>query len=246
MDAKRIARPFRAAVSAVASFGTARLCPCCGRSSALFLPYGRPRRSGVRCPHCGSLERHRLIWSYLRERYSDGSDPLRVLHAAPEQIIARNLASLAHVDYTSVDISPGRADVVADLTKRTPWPDASFDLIVCSHVLEHIEDDVGAMRELRRLLKRRGEAVILVPIKGEITFEDPLVTDPAARARVFGQHDHVRIYGADVKQRLEAAGFDVTPITPPDLVPGEHLARYALISDEQLLSCRPKGAGVCT
>ena len=230
------ARLVGALTQRLSRIGSSRLCPCCGNTSGRFLAHGLHPRPGARCPHCGSLERHRLLWLYLSARYA-GLEGLTILHAAPEPIISRNLRALAKSDYTSVDITPGRAEVVADLSQPTALPEAAFDLIVCSHVLEHVEDDRGAMTELHRLLALNGELVVLVPVRGEVTAEDPAVVDPSERERLFGQHDHVRWYGKDIVNRLENAGFTVAAVRPTDLVDEREISRYSLSADESIFVC---------
>jgi SAM-dependent methyltransferase len=188
-------------------------CPCCGRTARKFmptvLPVG-PNRPGARCPHCGARDRQRHLWLYLERKTNLFTDPLRVLHFAPERIFENRLRAQPNLDYVSTDLERARADVKADITDL-PFPDDAFDVILCSHVLEHVPDDAQAMRELHRVLRPGGWAVVLVPIdfSREETFEDPAVVDPPDRERLFGQADHVRVYGRDLKARLQAAGFTV-------------------------------------
>jgi predicted SAM-dependent methyltransferase len=188
-------------------------CPCCGGTFRKFMPVVRPVgpiRDNVRCPDCGSRDRTRRLWLFLERRTNLLSDRLRVLHFAPERIIEKRLTSQPNLDYVSADLSRSRATVKADITDL-PFPDDSFDVLLCSHVLEHVEDDRKAMRELYRVLKPAGWAVVMVPISSRRaqTFEDPTIAAPADRERAFGQADHVRIYGRDFKARLEQAGFTV-------------------------------------
>lgn len=209
-------------------WGSRRTCPLCGLSSSVFLPHGARLRFDARCPFCSSLERHRLDWLYLQRRTSllDGR-PKRLLHVAPEECVARKLRSLASIDYLSGDLSMRTAMVKMDLT-QIQFPDGSFDVILCSHVLEHIPDDRKAMSELYRVLRPGGWALIQVPVTGRPTVEDPSVTDPAERERRFGQHDHVRIYGPDFKERLEAAGFHVRVELPEGFVAPAEIGRFGL------------------
>lgn len=175
------------------------------------------------------MERHRLAWSILQQK-TDLLDPhpKKVLHVAPEKIVEDRLATLAHVDYVSADLHDPRAMVKMDVTD-IPYPEDTFYAIFCSHVLEHVPDDRRAMREPYRVLKPGGYALLMVPLKREETFEDPSVTSPKDRERVFGQADHVRLYGRDFEDRLQEAGFDTSSFTWSDLVgtsemldPGEH------------------------
>lgn len=169
-----------------------------------------PYRARERCPNCGARDRTRLLWLYLEDKTNLLSDRLRVLHFAPERILQKRLESQPNLDYVSSDLERRRAMVKADITDL-PFPDASFDVILCSHVLEHVVDDRKAMRELYRVLRTGGWAIVMVPMssrRGE-TFEDPTIVAAEDRERVFGQADHVRIYGQDFKARLEEAGFTV-------------------------------------
>lgn len=190
--------------------GDAVSCEVCGGSFSRFLPAGSPVRPQARCPGCGSLERHRLVWRHLRSRTSIFTRPMRLLHVAPEPALRRALERLPALDYVAVDLESPLADVRVDLTAM-PFADGVFDGILCSHVLEHIPDDRAAMRELRRTLAPDGWAILEVPIDEarERTYEDWTITAPAERVRAFGQRDHVRWYGRDYPDRLREAGFDV-------------------------------------
>jgi SAM-dependent methyltransferase len=151
-----------------------------------------------------------LLWLYLQQRTNLFSTPLKVLHFAPEFALQRRFRQCSNLDYISADLSEPEAMQKMDIT-AIPSANQTFDVILCSHVLEHIPDDRQAMRELHRVLKPGGWAILLVPIdmRREQTFEDPTVTDPQERLRLFEQTDHVRIYGRDYVQRLEQAGFMV-------------------------------------
>jgi Methyltransferase domain len=189
-----------------------RQCPVCEREGAYFLPFGlrtRPRRSGACCPTCGSLERHRTIWRFFHERTNlfNASHKL-MLHLAPEPALGSRLRQHPAIGYVSADIAMPGVGVHTDATNIC-FPDAAFDVIYCSHVLEHIPDDRKAMREFRRVLKPGGWAVLQVPIIRAVTVEDPTVVTWEERARRFGQGDHVRAYGPDYVDRLREAGFDV-------------------------------------
>jgi predicted SAM-dependent methyltransferase len=133
-----------------------------------------------------------------------------VLHFAPEKRLEQRLAAQPNLDYVSTDLDRPRAMVKADIT-ALPFPDESFDVILCSHVLEHVIDDRQAMAELFRVLKPSGWAVLQVPIsrRRSETFEDPTIVAPRDRERLYGQADHVRIYGRDFTARVREAGFTV-------------------------------------
>lgn len=216
-------------------------CPCCGWRGIEFLPNGVDVRKNARCPNCDSLERHRMYFLYLKNKIPSDKH-FKVLHFAPERILTRLFRSYPNIDYISADINPKKAMRKEDIT-GTSFADNSFDLIFCSHVLEHIEDDNKAMRELRRILKPEGVAILLVPIKdtfnGKIiheTFEDFSITAPDEREKVFGQSDHVRIYGRDYKDRLEHAGFQVTIDKFIESLPQELITRYALLPQHHTAS----------
>lgn len=209
-------------------------CPCCGWKGPQFLPNGVELRPNARCPKCDSLERHRLYFLYLKNTIPTDR-PLHVLHFAPERILTRLFRSYPNVTYLSADIDPRKAMRKEDIT-QTSFDDNTFDVIFCSHVLEHIEDDHKAMTELRRILKPDGFAILIVPIKdtfnGRVidkTFEDFSITSPKERERVFGQEDHVRIYGRDYEDRLKRAGFNVRVDKYTETLPKELVDRYALL-----------------
>ncbi len=140
------------------------------------------------------------------------------------------------VEYVSADIDPARAMVQMDITD-IQYPDNTFDIVHCSHVLEHVPDDIQAMRQLHRVLKHGGCAIVAVPINAKQTFEDLSVTTPAERERIFGQYDHLRRYGPDIEQRLNKAGFDVQCVRPQDFIATEDIAKMR-IGDETIFLCR--------
>jgi SAM-dependent methyltransferase len=187
------------------------MCPCCRWRFRTFLPFGIDQRSNALCPGCGSLERHRLLWLYLKNRTDLFRRRLRVLHIAPEPMFAKELATNPLLRYSTADLASKSADVKTDITS-VAFKENSFDAVLCNHVLEHVEDDRKAMAELRRVLMPGGWAILNSPIDSERpeTFEDSSITSPDERERAFGQSDHVRLYGRDYKERLTTAGFDVS------------------------------------
>lgn len=192
--------------------GNARYCPICNSAVREFQSAGVVRRPNARCPVCGSLERHRLVWLYLIERtnlLTEHPSPKKLLHIAPEHIIAKRLRPELGIDYLSADLTSRQAMIQMDITD-IPMPDDAFNVIICNHVLEHIVADSTAIQEVFRVLEPGGWALLQVPIKGETTIEDPSVQTPEERLRVFGQRDHVRRYGRDYPNRLMTAGFNVT------------------------------------
>jgi predicted SAM-dependent methyltransferase len=215
-------------------------CPCCKGHFPRFLPKGLVLRPYAQCPRCGSLERHRLIWLYVlhRTRLCANSMDIRFLHVAPEAVLEALFRQLPRLEYISADLDPSRAMVQMDIT-NIHFEDNRFDAILCSHVLEHIPDDLTAMRELNRVLKPGGWAILQVPIDRSRTasFEDPSVRTPEERERVFGQHDHVRIYGLDYRDRLEEAGFCVSVDPFAQHLGLEQCRRYGLDSKEEIHFC---------
>ena len=169
-----------------------RFCPICGKSSRRFRHFGRVPRKESQCPYCGSLERHRLLWLYLSRKTDlfDGAQK-KMLHIAPEPCLEPRFKKWLAESYLTADLFNPHAMVKMDIT-NIAYPDQSFDVIYCSHVLEHVHDDRKAMREFFRVLKDKGWAILLVPIYAEKTFENPSIVEPTARLKAFGQEDHVR------------------------------------------------------
>jgi SAM-dependent methyltransferase len=188
-----------------------RRCPVCEASFARFAVSNEAIGERRECPRCGSRQRHRLLAIYLRERTAIFDRPQDVLHFAPEAGMGDRLRSVHGARYVTADIEPGRADVTTDIGDL-PFADESFDVILCVHVLEHVADDRAAMREMRRVLRRDGWAIVQVPVQRDVTIEDPDEDDPAERLRRFGQDDHVRIYGTDFFDRLREAGLSPTVV----------------------------------
>lgn len=192
------------------------------------------------CPRCGAQARHRALWLYLHERTNlfDG-EGLSVLHFAPEHALGRRLAATPGIRYVSADLDAPEAMEHFDITE-IPHADGSWDVILCIHVLEHVDDDRKAMRELHRILKPDGWAIVLVPLDLERaeTYEDASITDPAERERAFWQADHLRLYGRDLTDRLREAGFDVTVDRwVRGLDPGV-IQRHGLFPLEDMYVCR--------
>ena len=184
-------------------------CPFCKWQGKNFLSYGVKKRKNAQCPKCGSLERHRLYYLYLKNIIPKNKK-IKVLHFAPEKILSNLFKSFNNIEYLSADLNPKKAMIKQDITKIT-LKDNTFDIIFCSHVLEHIEDDIKAMKEIYRVLNLEGFAILQVPIEEDRneTYENSSLTTERERLKAFGQKDHVRIYGKDYKKRLEKAGFKV-------------------------------------
>lgn len=211
-------------------------CPVCGGKFRKFLPYGYTKATGRNnclCPKCLSLERHRLMWIYLKEETHFFSAPLKVLHIAPEQCFFKRFRKLSNLDYTTGDLESPIADVHFDV-QEIPFNDNTFDVVICNHVLEHVEDDKKAMKELYRILRPNGFAILQVPMDTDNarTEEDPSITDPKERERLYRQKDHVRLYGLDYSHRLEKAGFKVKQTQYSKEIPLEKAERYRLPMNE--------------
>ena len=222
-----------ARLSALLLRGDARECPCCG---GRFRRMSRRRLSGWGgiCPRCRSHPRHRAIAILLAR----GELPARrLLHFAPEPLFDPLFRRLPGIERVTADLH-APADLRLDISDMD-LPDSSFDLILCSHVLEHVSDDRAAMRELRRVLADGGLALVLVPYRPAVTtYEDPSITSPLDRMVAFGQQDHVRIYGNDLPERLREAGFEVEDRTAAELFDETTVGRCELDPDEHLFLCR--------
>ncbi len=215
--------------------GKGTIDPINGRSYRKFLPYGyKQLRPGALSPGTISLERHRALWLFL-QRHTDffTQADRKILHIAPEQAFFKRFKKLFGKNYITVDLYSPIADVKADIT-ALPFEDDSFDVILCNHVLEHIENDRKAMSELYRVMKPGGYGIFQIPLDASRpqTFEDPAITDPDERTKIFGQYDHVRIYGMDYFKRLQSAGFHTEAIRVKDLFSPEEIKRYALDENE--------------
>lgn len=221
-------------------------CTICHSTYSAFGPYGASNRPNVRCHKCGSAERHRLLWLYLKEKTNFFTEHARLLHCAPEHCFYQKFVNLPNIEYHPCDIDPtifpfDKAGLIeqVDITDA-PYTGNSFDVIICNHVLEHIPDDRKAMAELYRVMKTGGWGIFQVPIdyKRESTYEDFSITSPEERQRAFGQFDHVRWYGRDYKERLASVGFDVHEDSYVHSIPSNLIDRYRLKKNELIYYCR--------
>lgn len=235
--------------------------PIDGKSFKSFLPYGyENQRNNVLSPSTLSLERHRLLWLYLNEQtdffqpepVSDSSasnskkiklrhaenSALKVLHFAPEQAFYKLFRNQKNLDYTTTDLFSPLADVKADICDL-PFQDNEYDVILCNHVLEHIPDDTKAMQELYRVLKPGGMAILQIPqdLSRAVTFADDSITDQKERARIFGQYDHVRVYGRDYFDKLRSIGFTVIEEDYTHKISLELVEKYCLAKGEIIPVC---------
>jgi hypothetical protein len=217
--------------------GDAVICPVCGNHFAVFRDdFNRPNAI---CWRCGSQERHRALWLYLERHPESLTAVTKLLHFAPEWCLERRLRAVRHLQYVTADLDPAKGQMRLDIT-RLELPDRSFDAILCSHVLEHVEDDRAAIGELYRVLAPGGWAIVMVPLdlgRSE-TYENPDVCTPHERERHFWQFDHVRLYAPDIAERLAAPGFEVTRESwVQDLGP-EVAKRYGLLEVDEIFVCR--------
>jgi SAM-dependent methyltransferase len=215
--------------------------PITGKTYRKFLPYGysgRAKRKNVLCPGSLSLERHRLLWLYLKQRTDFFTKPHKMLHIAPEQCFYRIFRKQENLDYTTGDYNSPIADIHFDLHKA-PFPDNNFDVILCNHVLEHVEDADQCMRELYRIMKPGGWGIFQVPLDNsrEKTYEDKSITSEKDREIHYWQKDHVRLFGRDYKDRLANAGFAVKADDFINTFTPEQADRYRLPAGELIYFC---------
>lgn len=226
--------------------GKGKQCPLCGCQRRKFLPYGYvTSRENALCPNCLSLERHRLLWLWLVRESDIGRGAMalpKMLHIAPEVALMRKFKKMYASTpdrYVTADLESPLADMHFDV-QHIPLEAESFDAIICNHIMEHVEDDGKALRELYRIMRRGGWGVILSPVdlEREKTFEDDTITDPAERTRIFGQYDHRRIYGRDYAARLREAGFEVYDIDYKNELSKAEQELYALPADHLYIVCK--------
>jgi len=213
--------------------------PIDGKSFKKFLPYGYgEQRPNVLSPSTLSLERHRLIWLYLKDETDFFSAKKKVLHMAPEQCFLDIFKNLKNLDYTTADLYSPIVDVKADILKL-PFAENTFDMVFCNHVLEHIEDDTKAMQELFRVLKPGGMGIFQIPqdLSLEQTYENFSITSKEERKKHFGQYDHVRIYGKDYFERLRKVGFTVNEVNYSKQISSELVDKFRLMKNEILPVC---------
>ena len=216
--------------------GNQRYCPICNSHLRMFAPQGPTKRPNARCPICGSFERHRLFFLFASREMGLCSAPRKkMLHVAPEACLSPILSKCKHLDYLTADLMPG-AMVQMDLTD-IQMPDDTFDVVVASHVLEHIPDDRKAIREVLRVLKPGGWAVMQVPVTADETFEDLSIVDPKERERVYGHHEHVRRCGEDYYDRMAEEGFELCMIQLPEQQDQAECMRLGIASYQSIPLC---------
>lgn len=213
-------------------------CPICERTNN-FKPYGYQQRQNAMCPSCQSLERHRFLYCYLKKLDLLANDQVRLLHFAPESCFIHIFENLLHHNYFTVDLYNMNVKYNMDIN-NLQFDENIFDYILCNHVLEHIEDDLKALKELYRVLKKGGKAIITVPVFREKTYEDFSITTPEGRMKAFFHPEHVRIYGKDIIERMETAGFEVKIINPQDILTDEQIKNYSLLANvtQEIYCCQ--------
>jgi SAM-dependent methyltransferase len=243
--------------------GTGFFCPVCNSEFGSFAPAyawkGHATEGELtgqkcvvvapdgRCPGCDSLQRHRLLWKFLHEESElfDGRSK-KLLEIAPDLPFFNLFSGYPYLHYFPCDIHPAqekydafRGGIIEADVCDLPFNDEVFDVVLCSHVLEHVENDRRALAELQRVMKRGGWAVFQSPIhyNMENTAEDESVTSPDEREMLFGQADHLRKYGKDFKERIEDAGFRVFEIDFVHTFLPEEITRFGLDPYERIYHC---------
>jgi len=212
-------------------------CPVCEKKFSKFLPYGYVnQRENVLCPYDLTLERHRLMWFYLKNETDFFQNPkIDVLHIAPEQCFYKLFRNQKNLNYVTGDLESPLADIHFDL-HNIPLEDNKFDVIFCNHVLEHVEDAKKCMSELYRVMKKGGYGIFQVPqdFSRSTTYEDSSITSPEEREKHFWQYDHVRLFGLDYPDWLKSVGFNIVEYVPESKISPDLFERYRLMKNEIL------------
>ena len=215
------------------------LCPICEFKFKKFLPYGRQIRENALCPNCLSLERHRLLFLFLKNKKNLFNKKIDLLHIAPEQCFIKTFNNCNNINYVTGDLYSPLAKIKMDIHKM-PFKDNSFDVILCNHVLEHVDDDKKAMREINRVMKKDGFAILQVPFYNPIpekTLEDKFIKSPSEREKLYGQDDHKRKYGKDYDKRIISQGMKVNKSKFIDSFTKKEKGLYGLQENETIYYC---------
>jgi len=216
--------------------------PINGRTYRKMFSYGRnnPRPNAL-APNSMSLERHRLLWLFLRDKTNFTTDKIKLLHLAPEYCFLKKFKKMPNLEVTTADLNSPWADIKMDV-HDIPFPENSFDVLLGNHLLEHVADDAQVMKEFFRVMKPGGWGIFQVPMdtSRQKTYEDPSITDPKEREKHFWQEDHVRLYGLDFPDRLRAAGFQVSEEDLTTELRTDLVERYALPKGEIIYWCKKK------
>ena len=222
-------------------------CPMCQSQFRVFATYGVEKRENARCLNCNSLERHRLLWKYLNEKttLNDGSK-VKMLHFAPQRSYLKAFSENKNIEYTPADLNPETYEYF-DIIKinkanvmEIPFEDNSYDVVICNHVLEHVDNDKVAMAELFRVMKSGGWGIFQVPIDYgfEISYEDPSITDRNVSEKACGKYDHLRLYGRDYKNRLESVGFIVNEDDYVNSFSDKDIKKFGFSKKERIYYCQ--------
>ena len=216
--------------------------PINGKTYRRILPYGRIKsRENALAPDSMSLERHRLMWLFMKEKTNFFTEQIKVLHIAPEYCFIKLFKSMNNLEYITGDLISPWADIKMDV-HNIPFNKNTFDVVICNHVLEHVEDANQVMSEFYRVMKPGGWGIFQVPIdkNNPFTQEDKSITDPKERERLYWQSDHLRLFGLDYGKKLESAGFKVTEDKFIDNLDPKLVKRYALPEGEIIYFCEKK------
>lgn len=218
------------------SYPELKFCPCCQKSYSRFLSFGLVNRQNAQCPGCGSLERHRAYYLYLKETNFFSQRNL-LLHVAPSLSLVQAWTRHPNISCVSINIDQSQAQLQMDIQK-TFFKDQTFDWIICSNVLEHVDNDRQALHEIYRLLKEDGRALIEVPISKNNweTWEEPNFS-PARRKEKYGSPTHLRAYGKDFSDRLQRAGLKSEKITISEMMSKDKIKKYVLHAGQQFFVC---------
>tara|TARA_B100001245_G_C22881953_1_gene424200 strand:- start:1198 stop:1965 length:768 start_codon:yes stop_codon:yes gene_type:complete len=215
------------------------LCPICKIELKKFFPYGRETRENALCPNCLSLERHRLLFLYLKSETDVFKKNINLLHIAPEECFINIFKKSKNISYTTGDLYSPLAEVKMDIHK-IPFQNETFDVILCNHVLEHVDDDKKALKEIERVMKKEGFAILQVPFYYPIpekTLEDRSIINPAEREKDYGQSDHVRKYGKDYPERIKSQGMKVNENKFTESFNKEEKKYFGLPDNEVIYYC---------
>jgi SAM-dependent methyltransferase len=226
--------------------GKLKQCPICSKEIAFFLPAGEKRRA-IHCPFCSSFPRHRAMWLYLQNNDLLQSG-IKILHVSPEPSMFNIMSKMQN--YTAIDkFASGYAypkSVLQMDVEQLEFDNDCFDLIICSHVLEHVDDDIAAIKEMGRVVKKDGKILIMIPIEKdlEVTFEDKSIISPKERLKHFGQSDHVRLYGMDFAKRIEQTELNCEMISTREFVNESDYIKYGIDDDFIFVLTRNKNVTI--
>jgi SAM-dependent methyltransferase len=173
-----------------------------------------------------------LLYLWLERKTDFFSAPYRLLHIAPEHCYLRPFERLFGEKYITADLESPLAKVKLDV-QQMPFGDCEFDVVICNHILEHVDSDRKALEEIYRVMRHCGWGILLSPVDYglESSYEDPTKTTPEERREAFGQPDHLRIFGRDYADRLRAIGFEVEEIKATDFLSAEEITHYGIATD---------------